>query len=420
MNRYHVSRIGLFLTLAGLLAIPARGEVPADTSADNEQTLESAIQAIYDRENIQAIRILTAILPEHRENPDYFVAHALSRMITGKGQALPATTSLENAKHLGQDAPETNALLAMCYRKLGKDEETHEHLQLLERHRAEKPVLNLVLAIDHLLQQNWSEARAQLATLAEGEHEYADEAQRRLKPLDAFIKKQTTQLAALETQRQAIDEKMDVLQAALARFLVKQKQVEDEREELKTQYEARMAQVQAIYEAQVAAILAAYESVEDEAEDEGGREGKRDLRRQRNRLIEQAEEKRNRGRKKINADFEPAVKANTKELDAAKKDVEDVQRQQNRLKVDIRKLDRQQQLIERRRPFDIDAFWQDAALWIARESLKRPDLPGPPPAAKKESDEASESDDEAPASQPDEKEKVNTRLRRADETPQTP
>ncbi len=422
MNQRHLAHIGLLLTIWGGMTLTAMGEPPPETPPASEApTLEAAIQAVYDRENIQAIQILTAILPEHRENPDYFVVHALSRIITGKGQALPATTSLENAKHLGQDAPETNALLALCYRKLGKDDEAHEHLQLLERHRAESPVLNLLLASDRLLQQDWAEAQRHLAQLAKGKHEYAGEAQRRLKPLEAFIEKQTKQLAALDAQRQPINEKMDVLRAALGRFLATQKQVETEREELKTQYDAQRAEVQAEYEVQVAAILAAYESVEDEAEDEGGDAAKRNLRRQRNRLIEKAEEKRDRERKKINADFEPAVKANTQALDAAKKDVKDVERQQNRLNLEIRKLDRQRRLIEAQTPFDIDAFWQDVALWVARESLKRPDLPGPPPPTKQQtSEETSASTEATPTSQLTDKKKVDSRLRRADETSQTP
>lgn len=404
------------LMILGCLCLALGAAAPAEEPAPDadETTLDAAITHVYQGQHVQAARILTAIIAEERTNPDYYVVHALSRIIAGGGRERTAATALETSRQYRPDSPETHALLALCYRRLGNNDEARKYMQLLERHRAEEPVWHLVQAMDKLLQGQWAAANEQFDLLARSKSEYAGEAARRAATLQAFLAEYNQQAEALQARQSDLDKETTRLKAQLAENAADLESVQRERETLRAAYDVQKDRIDAAFQNRVALIERIFDDEEDDAEDDEDDDALRQAKRKRDRLLLQAQAQRKDDYEQLDQAFKPRVDKNTTQLKQAQRNLANTRKDRATLDATRQKLLREQRALDDLRPFDVEPLWQDMALWIARVPLSRSDLPGPKPA------QTDRADSEAPAWPPVGEGKVESVLRRPTASPPAP
>ena len=362
----------VFTSAAGAEDIP-----PASAPEAREDlsllTLDDAVKEIYANHWKRARKILSAIGPRHRDNPDFFLAYACAQL-SGPAGERAARTALTRATKLRKNFARANAALALCNLHLGDEKKARELLMLAERHLFEDNLFLYTRAVAYCQQRKWPEARKAFDALGKKDDPLAALAQKRVKQIDAFWrelgpteKEMLKKIAVHEKTLQNLKLELEIAKRegrnALADKEILQNSYDRTRRAIQKDYLDRASEIDKLFrvESPDPALQATNPALYDQQ-----------LRRAQNNRADRlsvADQYRQQELDRLEKDVRPKAAKIKTEISDLKKKVVTAQRA---IKLETPKgprLLREKKKLLTAEPFELNKHWREVTLWLAAEPL---------------------------------------------------
>ncbi len=351
---------------------------PAREEDLTQKSLADVCQAIDAKDWPRAKKILTAILPEYRQDPKYYLAYGC--VYIGSGHDAPAATALKRAVSLDEKLGPAYGALALYYLRTDQHDQAAQAFAKAEMELGSDRAYIYSRAIGYGMVGDWKKAEdvfEKLSKVAEDEQpdDVAISAGERLKEINVFNKN--------------IQPMIDRQENDLADEYAQRKQLEQEGEKYKQKLldaEDEKNLLQDDYDADYEAIEDAYEEAKDRIEDQYDRDRpaqelassdppayaryEYNANKVRSDALRRVKRLRDAAFAKLKRKVAPDVRKIKQRISLAKRELESLEKDIKVKDKDIKKLELAlEKYKDQHRPFDTEKYSRDATIQLTRKAI---------------------------------------------------